>query len=58
MMHDFHMSEAYVLDELPIVRAFAYRAWATEANPWGKVDRLDTGYIGQEIDRLSPTLKC
>ena len=49
MMREFHMPEAYVMDELPLARAFAYRAWAVESQPWAKVERASDGYISQEI---------
>jgi hypothetical protein len=51
MMRDFHMSRDYVMDELPMVEAFAYRAWSAEANPFGGVDRVSDGYIAQEIQK-------
>ena len=50
-MRDFHLTEAHVIDELPLPRAFAYRAWAIESQPWAKVERASDGYIAQEIDR-------
>jgi len=48
MMRDFHFSEEAALWDLPLVRAFAYRAWATESQPWAAVERMTEGYIAQE----------
>ena len=54
MMRDFHFTRDQVLDELPLAEAFAYRAWATESNPWASVRRASDGYIAQERHRLRP----
>lgn len=54
-MRDFHMTEAYILDDLPLARAFAYRAWAIESQPWAKVERASDGYIAQELYRNRET---
>ena len=51
MMRDFHMSRAEAIYELPLQQAFALKAWATEANPWGGVVRSSPGYVAQEADR-------
>lgn len=51
MIRDFHFTEAQAIDELPLARAFAYRAFATETNPWAAVDRVTDGYIAQQAYR-------
>ena len=45
------MSLEYVLDELPLSQAFALAAWNLEQNPWCRMKRVRTGYIGQELER-------
>ena len=50
-MRDFHMSRDEAIWELPLIQAFAFRAWAIESNPWGAVERATPGYIAQEAER-------
>lgn len=48
-MHDYHMTEDQAM-ETPLIRAFAYRAWSIENNPWGGVERATDGYVAQELE--------
>jgi len=46
------MSEETAMDKLPLLRAFAYRAWAIENGPWTSVVRSSPGYVAQEAEGL------
>lgn len=50
-MNCCHMSEDYAIWEVPLLRAFVYKACATEAQPWQAVERATPGYIAQEAQR-------
>lgn len=51
-MHAFpQMSESHILRKLPMIRGWAYFAWAMESNPWLNVKRSGPGYIAQEIQK-------
>jgi len=50
-MRDFNMSEEQAMN-YPTDRAFALAAFQAETNTGCNVERVNAGYIGQELCRL------
>lgn len=55
------MDEKKVLYKLPMVRGWAYYAFAVESEPFCSAKRAGAGYVAQEIESrkaaLIPTIK-
>jgi hypothetical protein len=50
MMTHFHFSKAAAWDELPLIRAQAYKAWHMQMTY--PVELAGKSYCGQEADRI------
>jgi hypothetical protein len=60
MARDFHCFGRdldWVMDEMPLSKAFAFAAFATESQPWVSMRNVSDGYMAQEAASLRRQLQ-